>query len=60
MTMDDDRRAMAIALADIYVATNQLHDILESRLTSIQQALTFGATMAQIAEVMDARPALWP
>ena len=60
-TLDEmDRRARAEALADVYIATQQIQDLLETRLVAIQQALAFGATLAEVAQVMDDRQALWP
>lgn len=53
MTMTtEDHVARATALADVYLFTNQIQSLLESRLVAIQQALTFGATRDQVAEVM--------
>ena len=50
----------AIALADIYVATNQIRDRLEDRLAAIQRALDAGATRGEIAGALAGSQAVEP
>lgn len=59
-TLDQlEKQARAVALGDVYVLTNQIHDLLEERLGAIQRAVGAGATEQEVAGSMKGRASLW-
>ena len=44
---------LVVALADVYVATNHIRDLLENRLDALQRAFAAGATPAEVTKAMD-------
>jgi hypothetical protein len=53
MTSNHQRdTARMVALADVYVITNRVRDLLEDRLEAIQRALANGATAAEVTKAL--------